>query len=112
MGFITPSNWSWVFNLNEQEATGKLSFVIDPDKVQITFNGTQSIDSEIPNQMIWAYTSGWTIAVCVIFILLNIFVIPVLAKHMRDVTANLLGANALPDSFSYAFQSWLISRKK
>lgn len=112
MGFITPSNWSWVFNLNEQEATGKLSFLIDPDKVQITFNGTQSIDSEIPNQMIWAYTSGWTIAVCVIFILLNIFVIPVLAKHMRDVTANLLGANALPDSFSYAFQSWLISRKK
>ena len=111
-GLITPSNWSWVFNLNEQEAAGKLSLLIDPNKVQITFSGTQTIDSEIPNQMTWGYTSGWTIAVCVIFILLNIFVIPVLAKHMRDVSANLLGAHALPDSFSYAFQSWLASRKK
>lgn len=112
LGFITPSNWSWVFNLNEQEATGKISFLVDPDKVQFAFNGTQSIDSEIPNQMTWVYTSGWTIAVCMLFILLNIFVIPVLAKHMRDVAANLLGANVLPDSFIAKLQLWLATRKK
>ncbi len=111
-GVITPTDWSWVFNLNEQEATGKLVFLVDPDKVQFRFNGTQSIDSEIPNQLTWAYTSGWTISICVLFILLNIFVIPVLAKHMRDVAANLLGTNALPDIFSYKFNSWLASRKK
>ena len=112
LGFITPSNWSWVFNLNEQEATGKLSFIVDPGKVQFTFNGSQSIDSEIPNQMTWVYTSGWTITVCVLFILLNIFVIPALAKHMRDVAANLLGANALPESFASKLKFWLASRKK
>ena len=112
LGLITPANWSWVFNLNEQEAAGKLTFLIDPSKVQFTFNGTQSIDSEIPNQMTWGYTSGWTIAACLLFILLNIFVIPVLAKQMRDVVTNLLGASALPDSFAKAIQSWLASRKK
>ena len=112
LGVITPSNWSWVYNLNEQEVTGKLSFLVDPDKVQFTFNGTQGIDSEIPNQMTWVYTSGWTIAFCVLFILLNIFMIPVLAKHMRDVAANLLGANALPDSFAAKLQLWLATRKK
>jgi hypothetical protein len=111
-GVITPSNWSWIINLNEQDVTGKLSFLADPEKVQFTFNGTQSIDSTIPNQMTWAYTSGWTIAVCVLFILLNIFVIPVLAKHMKDVATNLLGANALPDSFVATLQLRLASRKK
>lgn len=112
LGVITPSSWSWVYNLNEQEVTGRLLFLVDPDKVQFTFNGTQSIDSEIPNQMTWVYTSGWTIAACVLIIFLNIFLIPVLAKHMRDMTANLLGAHALPDSFSFKFNSWLASRKK
>lgn len=111
-GLLTPPTMTWVFNLNESEAVGKLSLFVDPERVQATFAGTQSIDSEIPNQITWVYTSGWTIAVCVILILLNIFVIPVLAKHMRDVTANLLGADALPDSFSYAFKTWLANRKK
>jgi hypothetical protein len=111
-GVINPSDWSRVYNLNESEAVGKLSFLVDSDKVQATFVGTQSIDSEFPSQITWVYTSGWTLAACMIFILLNIFVIPVLAKHMRDVTANLLGADALPDSFSYTFKSWLANRKK
>jgi uncharacterized membrane protein len=62
--------------------------------------------------MTWVYTSGWTITVCVLFILLNIFVIPALAKHMRDVAANLLGANALPESFASKLKFWLASRKK
>lgn len=112
LGLITPSAWSWVYQINEKEASGKFSLFVDPDKLQITFNGTQSIDAEIPNRLTWLYTSGWTIAYCVLFILLNIFVIPVLAKHMRDVTANLLGAHALPDSFASAAQSWLATRKK
>jgi len=112
LGIVSPSNWSWIYNLNEKEATGKLTFLVDPDKVQFTFSGTQSIDSEIPNQMTWVYTSGWTIAVCLLFILLNIFVIPVLAKHMKEVTTNLLGANALPDSFASKMQDWLATRNK
>lgn len=112
LGLITPSAWSWVYQINEKEASGKFSLFVDPDKLQITFNGTQSIDAEIPNRLTWLYTSGWTIAYCVLFILLNIFVIPILAKHMRDVTANLLGAHALPDSFASAAQSWLATRKK
>jgi len=112
LGLITPSAWSWVYQINEKEASGKFSLFVDPDKLQITFNGTQSIDAEIPNRLMWLYTSGWTIAYCVLFILLNIFVIPILAKHMRDVTANLLGAHALPDSFASAAQSWLATRKK
>ena len=112
LGLVTPSNWSWVFYVDRHEASGKLSFLVDPDKVQFTFSGTQNIDPEIPNQITWGYASGWTIAVCVLFILLNIFIIPILAKHMRDVTANLLGAHALPDSFASAAQSWLATRKK
>lgn len=111
-GVINPSDWSWVYNLNESEAVGKLSFLVDSDKLQATFIGTQSIDSEIPSQITWVYTSGWTIALCIFFILLNIFTIPILAKHMRDVTANLLGANALPDSFAEKVNSWLATRKK
>ena len=112
LGFITPSNWSWVYNLNESEAVGKLSFYVNSDKVQATFTGTQSIDSEIPSKITWSYNSGWTVSLCVFFILLNIFVIPILAKHMRDLTANLLGANALPDSFAEKLKSWLATRKK
>lgn len=112
LGFITPSNWSWVYSLSEPEAVGKLSFYVNSDKVQATFTGTQTIDSEIPSQITWAYTSGWTVSLCLFFILLNIFVIPILAKHMRDLTANLLGANALPDSFAEKLNTWLATRKK
>lgn len=112
LGILTPSNWSWVYNLNESEAVGKLSINVDSDKVQAIFTGTQSIDSEIPSQITWAYTSGWTISLCLFFILLNIFFIPILAKHMRDLSANLLGANALPDSFAEKLKSWLATRKK
>jgi hypothetical protein len=111
-GVINPSDWSWVYNLNESEAVGRLSFFVDSDKVQATFVGTQSIDSEIPSQITWVYTSGWTLTLCIFFILLNIFTLPMLAKHMRDVTANLLGANALPDSFAEKVKSWLATRKK
>ena len=109
-GVINPSDWSWAYNLNESEAVGKLSFLVDSDKLQATFIGTQSIDSEIPSQITWVYTSGWTLTLCIFFILLNIFTIPILAKHMRDVTATLLGANALPDSFVAKFREWRNNR--
>jgi hypothetical protein len=112
LGIISPSNSNWVFELSEREVSGKLEFLIDPNKIQINFLGVQSIDSEIPNKLTWVYTSGWTIGFCVLFILLELVLIPILARHLRDVTENLLGTFAASDSFAAKLTDWLDSRKK
>ena len=106
LGIITPSQWSWMYNINESEASGKLHLLIDSEKVQLTFNGIQSIDNEIPDRLTWIYTSGWTIGFCIVLILLNFFLIPVIARHLKDVVANLLGSDAAADSFSAKFKAW------
>jgi hypothetical protein len=110
-GAFTPTNWSWVFSLNSHDVSGKFSFFLDSEKLKLTFEGFQSSELSIPDQLTWFYTSGWTIALCLFFILLNFLVIPVLAKHMRDIAAQLLGANSIADPFAEKVKGWFESKK-
>lgn len=111
LGLIASPHWSWVFSINDSDVSGKFSFFLDSEKFRVTFLGFQSSDVSIPDQLTWNYTSGWTIAMCILFILLNIFLIPVLAKHLKDVVANLLGTDAAVDSFAAKLNLWLATRK-
>jgi len=111
LGAITPTNWSWVFSLNGHDISGKFSFLLDSEKFKLTIEGFQSSEISIPDQLTWVYTSGWTIALCLFLILLNFLVIPILAKHMSEVTAQMLGANSIADPFAAKVKGWFESKK-
>jgi hypothetical protein len=112
LGLIRPETWSWTTYLSERELSGRISFFLDSEKLQLTFNGFHGRDVFVPDQLTWFYTSGWTIALCYFLILLNIFLIPVIAKQMKDVVANLLGADSVAEPFAQKTRDWFESRKK
>lgn len=103
LSIITPSDWSWVYQIAGDDVTGKLSFLVDQEKVRVTFIGIEGTDVSLPDQLTWVYTSGWTVAGCFFFFALNIFLVPVLAKHMKELVTYLLGANAGADALQAKF---------
>lgn len=111
LGAITPSNWNWVFSINGDDVSGRFSFLLDSEKFKLTIEGFQSSELSIPDQLTWVYTSGWTVVLCLFLILLNFLVIPVLAKHMSDVAAQMLGANSIADPFAAKVKGWFESKK-
>ena len=110
-GAITPSNWGWVFSINGDDVSGRFSFLLDSEKLKLTIDGFQSSALTIPDQLTWFYSSGWTVALCFFFILLDFLVIPALAKHLRDIAAQLLGTNSIADPFAAKVKGWFESRK-
>jgi hypothetical protein len=112
LGAITPSNWNWVFSINGDDVSGKFSFLLDSEKFKLTIEGFQSSELSIPDQLTWVYTSGWTVVLCLFLILLNFLVIPVLAKHMSDVAAQMLGANSMAGDFEAKIKGWINARNK
>lgn len=110
-GLFTPSNWTGSFNINENDASGTVGIILDPSKLQFTFSNFHSSDVSVPDQITWAYTSGWTISLAVFFMLLSLFFTPVIARHMADVARNLLGSTYVSDSISARFKDWNSRRK-
>ena len=112
LGLVTPDTWSWTSYVSEPELAGKVGFFLDSEKLQMTFKDFQGRDLFVPDQLTWYYTSGWTIALCYFFILLNIFLLPVIAKQMKEIVANLLGAESVADSVAVKTKNWFESREK
>ena len=104
LSIITPSDWSWVYQVAGDDVTGKLSFLVDQEKARVTFIGLQGTDISLPDQLTWVYTSGWTVTGCFIIFALNIFLVPVLAKHMKEMVTYLLGANAGAEALQAKFK--------
>lgn len=112
LGLITPDTWSWTSYVSEPELASRISFFLDSERLQMTFKGFHGRDVFVPDQLTWYYTSGWTIALCYFFILLNIFLIPVIARQMQDIVANLLGAQSVAEPFAQKTKKWFESKQQ
>jgi hypothetical protein len=112
LGIVKPDAWSWYSHMSDINISGRVGFFLDSDKLKITFNGFDGRDLFIPDQLTWFYTSGWTIALCYFFILLNIFLIPVISRQMKDIVENLLGARSAAGPFEQKAKDWFEGKKK
>ena len=104
------SSWSTSFDFNEPELKGQLGLSLNNGQAQLSFENLKAAGETLPNSLTWNYTSGLTIFIASFFVLLSLLLVPVISRHMQEITLNLLGDSGLADKFSAKLSTWRSKR--
>lgn len=111
LGVVDPNLSETSWNLIQDNTNGTLTLAIDNAQAVFSFVGVIDGESIPLTTITWYFTSGWTILAALFFVVLNLLLIPVLARHMSDVVANLLGRDSIADRVTDRVSQEITKRK-
>lgn len=111
LGVADPTLAETSWNLIQDNANGTISLAIDNAQAVFSFVGVIDGESIPLTTITWYFTSGWTVLTALFFVALDLLLIPVLARHMSEVVANLLGQDSLADRVTDRVSREIAKRK-